>query len=425
MANKTEQQTLQKQTHGPRVIPDVLYDFSRAVYGNYCRTSCMILFNGVSGSLSWLEAHQDRQGSWTLYKRYKDIDADTTPVDAAATGNPLLKTTTAFEQIVLEKDLGLMEVLGRMASFEYNITDTPAGIDTTGILQGHDAAALGALHYKSFGIRECVAFDAVTGAPAPSFEGRISGQGSFTEDMEQSIAGAWNAKVNTFATEGSYLDALILNAKPSAMIQHIYEHLNRAKAYTELLAYFEENIFEAFKICQEKGFDHHVMVEGGGVSASIPAGDALEQIIQQTLNNNDIQESYKQSLSDEDFQNIRNALISLDIFRCVLHARWAMEIAHDHLDLVEESDAFVREQIVVIQGKYADFGLESPDRELISAAIMDKDSEQAIDINKSIARIRADLTDLRDNAAQTAKSYQKAKPRGLGMNNGHSKGGAA
>lgn len=410
MAAKREQQPLKKMTQATRVIPDVLYDFSRAVFGNYCRTACEM---GLT-SLTWLEAHQDRQGSWTLYKRYRDIEkAGLGGVDPA---NKLLKVAPSFEQFKIEENLGLMEVMTRMADFEHSIdAEFNSGLGADTAVKGQNAQELGELHYRAFGVRECIAFDATTGKPAPTFEGRIAGQGTFTDEMEQAIAAAWQTKVETFAKEGSYLDALILNTKPSSMIQAIYDQLNRAKAYGELLDYFEENIFAAFDICQQKGFDHMVYVEAGGKSAAIPAGEALEQIIQQTLGNNAIQESYKQSLSEEDFTNIRNALVSLDIFRCVLHARWAMEIAHTHLDLVEESNAFVREQIVVIQSKYNDYGLEAPDQDLIAAAILDKDSEQAIDVNSSIARIRKDLTELRDTAAQTAKSQQKSQSRGLGM----------
>lgn len=381
MAAKPDNQPLKKMTQGPRVIPDVLYDFSRAVFGNYCRTACMM---GLS-SLNWLEAHQDRQGSWTLYKRYRDLEK--TGVEGVDPDNRLLKVAPSFEQYEVETNLGLMEVLTRMADFEQDINiDGNSGLEAAELVKGQTAEELGARHYRAFGIRECVAFDANTGKPAPTFEGRIAGQGSFTDEMETAIAQAWENKVATFAKEGSYLDALILNTRPSSMIQAIYDQLNRAKAYGELLDYFEENIFAAFDICQQKGFDHLVYVEAGGKSAAIPAGDALEQIIQQTLSNNAIQDSYKQSLSPEDFNNIRNALVSLDIFRCVLHARWAMEIAHTHLDLVEESNAFVREQIVVIQSKYTEYGLDAPDQDLIAAAIMDKDSEQAIDVNSSIAR---------------------------------------
>lgn len=411
--------TLVKQER--QLIPDVLYDFSVAVMGNSCRTLPAIVLHGHhEGRLAWLEAFQTRQGTWRLFRRTKDFSQ----IDDGENENALtLNAHDGFEQLEILPEqtdkkpakgaapshFTLMDIMFRMAQFEREHsggTDNGLCLDN---LEGHDKDSLGHEHFQAFGTREGIAFDRDTGKPVPSFEGRIIGNGNFTDDMEAAIKTAWDAKVERYAKEGSYLDALRINAKPTHMLRSLYDNLNKKRVYEEIIDYFEENIFDIFRDCAQKGFDYNVqVVKEGRLSDTVPIGQALAAIINDVLNGRIIEKNYSDILAEEEIQNIRNALISMDIFRAVLHARWAIDIATENPELTAESEAFVTQQITDIQARYKHYGLQEVDDNLITRAILDRDSQQAINIDNTIQRIKNDLYDLSRQAGDAAKAIQQS-----------------
>lgn len=375
--------SLGKTTYKGKLIPDILYDFSRALYGNFCRTVCCATFfeNGYVTS-RWLEAHQDRQGSWSLYLRSsaQDISSDSDKM---------------FDQQKLESDLSLMQVMSKMAKFEREQQDEEINTNASIHFPEQEAENLGAQHYKIFGIREGIAFDAITKLPAPSFEGRIVGEGTFSQDMEQAVAAAWSNKVNTFGEDDVFLSSLVLNSKPSQALNSLFADMNRTKSLEELVDYFETQIFALFDLCKERGFDHPVPAEGGKEQL---AGEALEAIILTTLTDENITKEFESSLGKEDIQRVQNALISLDVFRCILQARWAIESAKEGKFDTAETEGFVEWQIGVIAEKYSDYNFTPPDQETITASILDYDSNNAMDIEGGMKTIREDLQKMLEGA---------------------------
>lgn len=409
--------TLQKQE--TRLIPDVLYDFSVAVMGNSCRTLPAIMLQGHDeGTLAWLEAYQTRQGSWRLFQRRKDFSK---PHKAQEHPEDAISPHDGFEQMEIlpeptdkkaakgemPEHFTLMDIMFRMAQFERENSGYGAEGLSLDSLKGHDAESLGHEHYKAFGIREGIAFDRDTGKPVPSFEGRIIGNGTFTDEMEAAVKAAWDAKVERYAKEGSYLDALRINAKPTHMLRTLYENLNKKRVYEEISDYFEENIFDIFRDCEQNGFDYKVQViKEGTLSDTVPIGQALATIINDALNDRIIEKNYSDILTEDEIQNIRNALISMDIFRAVLHARWAIDAATANPELTEDSEAFVTQQMTDIQARYKRYGLQEVDDDLITRAILDRDSPQAMNIDNTIRRIQKDLKDLSVQAGEAAKRIQ-------------------
>lgn len=404
------------------IIPDVLYDFSRAVMGNHCRTRPTLTMQGDNrGVISWLEAYQLRQGDWKLYRRSKTFsDFDATDETASFQGMVTDNHFTQDEILAEDKKdgtpskFGMMDILYKMAEFE-NTAALNAGTtyDLNMLIEelpGHTIQDLGDNHYKAFGIRECIAFDEDKGLPVPSFEGHITGNGSFSDEQEQQILQAWQNKVIHYGKEGSYLDTLALNPKPVSMLEDIYHNLNRRKAYTEIINYFEENIFKTFRDIKQYGFAKEVELEREGrPNARVYIGEALAEIIAETFDDNVIERNFGRYLTPDDIGNIHKALMTMDIFRAIMHVRWAIDLAMQDPDMTEESEAFTKEQISEIQAKYKQYDLGEVDENLIMQSILDKNSEQAIEIESTIERIRNDLIALRDAAAQDAKDWQQPK----------------
>lgn len=404
----TNDNILQQGKQETKIVPDVLYDFSAAVMGNYCRTQPTIALQGPdgNGTMSWLEAYQNRQGAWKLFNRYKDF----------SNNDDVIKTGTSFETVEIHPDnnqqsFTMIDVLTRMAEFE-KASRNEDGSEQL-LLQNlaeHSLEKLGTEHYIAFGMRECIAFDEKTGRPVPSFEGRIMGEGSFTDEMENAIKTAWVAKVEKYGKEGSYLDALQLNGKPVQMLDELYANMGKQRAYDDILNFFEENIFTIFEDCDRKGFDHPCIIEREGQRPRTePVGVALELIIRETLNDHAIENSYGDVLSEDELNNIRNILVSLDIFRTILHARWSIDIAVKNPELTDHSEEFVQDQILKIQDKYRDHDLQEIDINTISSAILDRDSAQAMTVQKTIQRIRQDLIALKERTTEKVQELQKPR----------------
>jgi hypothetical protein len=406
-----------------RIIPDVLYDFSHAVMGNQCRTRPTMVMQGDNrGIISWLEAYQERRGEWKLYRRYKDFSDFEVTSETESFANMTLAKQFMQEEIKpaenkdgIAKPFSMMDILYKMAefeqgalqpgnrlSYEYNILlhDLP----------GHTLEELGQFHFVAFGQRECIAFDEEKGLPVPSFEGRITGTGTFSDEQEQIIQQAWEAKVEIYGKEGTYLDALAINPKPVSMLNEIYHQMHRRSAYTEIIKYFEDNIFSLFKEIKQYGFDRIIELEREGrADEKVYISEALERIINETLGDNVIESQFGDYFTKDDISNIHKALVTMDIFRCIMHARWAIDVAMNKPEYTGDSEELVADQIKQIQEKYKANGLEAVDENLIMQAILDKDSEQAIEIDSTLERIHNDLITLCDEAAEEASKLQSPK----------------
>jgi hypothetical protein len=387
--------------------PALLYDFSRAVFGNYCRTARKIVVHSANYvSIQWLEAHQDRSGQWSLYRRYQDgKEVSGSEPSSHNADFPVLDVEPIFEQIPVEEGLSLFQVLTEMAAFEKSVEHDDGALGMISLDQA-SISELGVLHYRSFGIRECVAFDAQTGMPAHSYEGRIIARGVFSEDMEAQILKAWDMKKAQFATDGNMLDTLVFNIKPDHMINHIFDHLDRYKALSDIIQYFEDTIFPAFEMCRNKGFDFEVTAIGGGAKErKMSAGQFLADIIEKAPN--DVIEPFTEMLSEEDLQRVFMALQSLDILRCVLHARWALNVATDMPEHSEQAQSFIREQVKLIQLKNEKVGLNAPSQDVIEAAIIGHDDDPTYSTENSLQKIRAQLKQMRDDASKNVTSLRK------------------
>jgi hypothetical protein len=217
----------------PQDMSHRLEEFKTAAFGTECRTISFLDISQAQTHKAWLQAAQDVDGTWSVTHCTVPLGDDPDLITA---------------QTLAEKDLSMFAAISRLAEYESSARLnelSPSGEDTEEEL-GYD-------HFKAFGVREAVAFDAVTGMPHMSVHGNITNTGEFTNKMRADVKKAYEAKRRLFSLPAMDIKKALGNAKRKLSVQEMKDILRNKESFPAFVNKFESYI-KMYQRAAKEGF---------------------------------------------------------------------------------------------------------------------------------------------------------------------------
>lgn len=213
----------------------LLDEFKTAAFGTECRTISFVENTQGSTQKVWLDASQVADGSWTISKNTENTD------------------TGIVEVIVIDAGSNFFSAVQTLAEFERST------VLNDGIPSGDDTEeSLGILHYKEFGVREAIAFEANTGLPVQTENGKVVETGEFTSSMLAAVKQAHHSKQSIFRLPA--MDIMKSLGNPSEKgtdAQDLIDQLKNKESFPHFVGLFQEYI-KLYKEAAKGGFlDRH------------------------------------------------------------------------------------------------------------------------------------------------------------------------